>query len=97
MDRLEEPSPEFYEAEKDGKAKKFQGSYHYRRVDVSDAANLDKVIGKIASEHSRMDGLIAAAGVQNVTPALDYPPDKITEVSRVREASFVSRSLRKTR
>lgn len=38
-------------------------------------------MSEIADKHSRMDGLIAAAGVQNVTPALDYPPDKITEVS----------------
>lgn len=34
-----------------------------------------------------MDGLIAAAGVQNVTPALDYPPDKITEVDHIIEAA----------
>lgn len=80
MDRLEKPPQEFYDAEKGSKDKKFDGSYSYRRVDVQDADNLDKVIGEIANEHSRMDGLIAAAGVQNVTPALDYPPDKITEV-----------------
>ena len=40
------------------------------------------MIGEIATKNGRMDGLIAAAGVQNVTPALDYPPDKITEVGR---------------
>ena len=78
---MEQPPQEFYDAEKGSKDKKFQGSYHYRRVDVQDADNLDKVIGEIAAEHGRMDGLIAAAGVQNVTPGLDYPPDKITEVS----------------
>ena len=81
MDRLDQPPQEFYDAEKGSKDQKFDGSYSYRRVDVQDAANLDKVIGEIAAEHGRMDGLIAAAGVQNVTPALDYPPDKITEVS----------------
>ena len=48
---------------------------------MQDADNLEKVVSEIADKHSRMDGLIAAAGVQNVTPALDYPPDKITEVS----------------
>ena len=81
MDRLDQPPQEFYDAEKGSKDQKFDGSYSYRRVDVQDAANLDKVIGEIAAEHGRMDGLIAAAGVQNVVPALDYPPDKITEVS----------------
>jgi NADP-dependent 3-hydroxy acid dehydrogenase YdfG len=64
-------------------AKKFEGSIHYKQVDVQDAKDLDKVVGEIASEYSRMDGLIAAAGVQNVTPALDYPPEKIGEVSTV--------------
>ncbi|KAK5072459.1 hypothetical protein LTR64_005070 [Lithohypha guttulata] len=33
-----------------------------------------------------MDGLIAAAGIQNVVPALDYPPEKIPEVG----AKFLS-------
>ena len=54
---------------------------HYRQIDVQDASNLDTVIADIADKYGRMDGLVAAAGVQNVTPALDYPPQKITEVS----------------
>lgn len=82
VDRLDEPPQDFYDAKKGSKDQKFDGSYQYRRVDVQDAANLDKVIGEIAAEHGRMDGLIAAAGVQNVVPALEYPPDKITEVRR---------------
>ena len=81
MDRLSEPPQEFHDAEQGGKDKGLKGTYNYRRVDVQDADNLDKVVGEIAGDHSRMDGLIAAAGVQNVTPALEYPPDKITEVS----------------
>ena len=50
---------------------------------MQDAANLDNVVSEIAGEHGRLDGLVAAAGVQNVTPALDYPPHKISEVSTV--------------
>jgi NAD(P)-dependent dehydrogenase (short-subunit alcohol dehydrogenase family) len=82
LDRLEKPSDEFFQSQSE-LAKKFEGSIHYKQVDVQDAKDLDKVVGEIASEHSRMDGLIAAAGVQNVTPALDYPPEKIGEVSTV--------------
>jgi NAD(P)-dependent dehydrogenase (short-subunit alcohol dehydrogenase family) len=52
-------------------------------VDVTDAAELDFVIQKIADENSRLDGLIAAAGVQKVTPALEYPPDAIMEMMDV--------------
>ena len=80
LDRLEEPSPELYKSQAE-LAKHYDGSISYRRVDVQDASDLDKVISEIAAKHSRMDGLIAAAGVQNVVPALDYPPEKIGEVS----------------
>ena len=86
LDRLEEPSEEFYQSQSE-LAKKFEGSINYKRVDVQDAQDLDNVIAEIASKHSRMDGLIAAAGVQNVTPALDYPPEKIGEVGSVVHAS----------
>jgi NAD(P)-dependent dehydrogenase (short-subunit alcohol dehydrogenase family) len=79
LDRLEEPSKEFFQS-KDELAKHFEGTIDYRRVDVTDAADLENVIAEVASKHSRMDGLIAGAGVQNVTPALDYPPEKIGEV-----------------
>lgn len=61
--------------------KHFNGIIDYRRVDVTDPVGLDNVIAEVASKHSRLDGLIAGAGVQNVTPALDYPPEKIGEVS----------------
>lgn len=40
-------------------------------------------MSEIADQYSRLDGLIAAAGVQNVTPALDYPPHKITEMMNI--------------
>ena len=53
---------------------------YYDHVDVTDAADLDAVIARIAEDHSRLDGLIAAAGVQKVTPALDYPPEAIMEM-----------------
>lgn len=80
VDRLSEPSEEFHET-KGCVAGQYEGSLHYRRVDVQDAEDLDKVVSDIAGKYGRMDGLIAAAGVQNVTPALKYPPHKITEVS----------------
>ena len=41
---------------------------------------MDAVIERIARENSRLDGLIAAAGVQKVTPALEYPPEAIMEM-----------------
>ena len=53
---------------------------YYDHVDVTDAAELDAVIARIAGEYERLDGLVAAAGVQKVTPALEYPPEAIMEM-----------------
>lgn len=80
LDRLQQPDQTF-DTTKHTLAQQFEGSLHYQRVDVQDAQDLDNVISEIAAKHSRMDGLIAAAGVQNVQPALEYPPEKISEVS----------------
>jgi NAD(P)-dependent dehydrogenase (short-subunit alcohol dehydrogenase family) len=80
VDRLPEPAPEYYETEK--RVGQFGGSIHYRQVDVQDAAGLDASVAEIAQQHQRLDGLIAAAGVQYVSSALEYPSEKIGEVRR---------------
>jgi NAD(P)-dependent dehydrogenase (short-subunit alcohol dehydrogenase family) len=64
-------------------AKLYGGSLNYDHVDVTDAADLDYVIQRIANENSRLDGLVAAAGVQKVTPALEYPPEAIMEMMEI--------------
>lgn len=46
------------------------GTLHYHHVDVRDTPILQKLIADIAARHARIDGLIAAAGVQHVKPAL---------------------------
>ena len=82
LDRLSSPVDEFHDAS--GRlAKLYGGSLKYDHVDVQDAAQLDAVISRIADENGGLNGLIAAAGVQNVVPALDYPPDKITEMMEI--------------
>jgi NAD(P)-dependent dehydrogenase (short-subunit alcohol dehydrogenase family) len=45
---------------------------HYRQIDVRDVPTLNDTISTIASNHGRLDGLIAAAGIQQETPALEY-------------------------
>ncbi|KAF2840513.1 NAD(P)-binding protein [Patellaria atrata CBS 101060] len=45
---------------------------HYRQIDVRDVPALNETISAIADEHGRLDGLIAAAGIQQETPALEY-------------------------
>lgn len=45
---------------------------HYRRIDVRDTELLNSVIEAIGDTEGRLDGLIAAAGIQQETPALEY-------------------------
>ncbi|KAK1141578.1 hypothetical protein N8T08_008993 [Aspergillus melleus] len=71
LDRLEEPSPEFYEIQK--RAREELGTeLNYRRIDVRDTELLNSVIESIADTERRLDGLVAAAGIQQETPALEY-------------------------
>lgn len=54
------------------RAKELGTELHYRRIDVRDTELLNNVIEAIANAEGRMDGLVAAAGIQQETPALEY-------------------------
>ncbi|EAQ89407.1 hypothetical protein CHGG_06026 [Chaetomium globosum CBS 148.51] len=56
------------------------GSLHYRQQNVADTAHLDSLIASIADENGRLDGAVAAAGVQQVTEALDYTPEDVARM-----------------
>ncbi|KAK0746439.1 hypothetical protein B0T18DRAFT_429405 [Schizothecium vesticola] len=47
-------------------------SLTYHRVDVRNQKALNDIVGAIAEGAGRIDGLIAAAGIQQETPALEY-------------------------
>ncbi|KAI9805318.1 MAG: hypothetical protein M1833_005771 [Piccolia ochrophora] len=79
LDRLAEPHDDFYAA-RERADPSFGGSIHYAQVDVRDTKNLDEIMGGIASRHSRLDGLIAAAGVQQVTAAVDYTVEDVCKM-----------------
>ena len=71
LDRLEKPSPDFSRIQE--RAQNELGtSLSYRRIDVRDVEQLNVIVEEIATTHGRLDGLIAAAGIQQETPALDY-------------------------
>jgi NADP-dependent 3-hydroxy acid dehydrogenase YdfG len=71
LDRLEEPSADFFPIQK--RAKEELGtSLEYHRIDVRDVEQLNKIVEAIADKHGRMDGCLAAAGIQQETTALDY-------------------------
>ncbi|KAL5048142.1 hypothetical protein BDW71DRAFT_205686 [Aspergillus fruticulosus] len=79
LDRLPSPHPDF-EAARSHAETAYGGSLHYHRIDVRNAAETNSLFAKIASENSRLDGLIAAAGINHLEPALSHSPEKLHEV-----------------
>ena len=71
LDRLEEPSEDFGRIQERAKSE-LGTSLEYRRIDVRDVEGLNKIVSEIADKHGRLDGLIAAAGIQQETSALEY-------------------------
>jgi NAD(P)-dependent dehydrogenase (short-subunit alcohol dehydrogenase family) len=45
---------------------------HYRQMDVRQVDNLNHLAETIGRRHGRLDGVIAAAGIQQETSALEY-------------------------
>ncbi|KAI9881825.1 MAG: hypothetical protein M1823_006463, partial [Watsoniomyces obsoletus] len=58
-------------------------SLHYRQIDVRDVASLNETVAAISDEHGRIDGLIAAAGIQQETPALEYSAEDANRMFEV--------------
>ncbi|KAJ6190297.1 hypothetical protein N7519_000318 [Penicillium mononematosum] len=70
LDHLPEPTPEFIEIQQ--RAKTWHTELQYRCIDVRDTICLNAVVEDIANHEGRVDGLIAAAAIQQETPALEY-------------------------
>lgn len=81
LDRAETPDRDWQEAQK-RVVPEWGGSLVYRQVNVQDTAHLDRVIDEIARENNRLDGVIAAAGIQQLTPATEYTPDDANEMMK---------------
>ena len=82
LDRLEEPSPDFYRIQKRA-AEELGTTLSYRKIDVTDVPQLNQIVEKIADEHGRLDGLIAAAGIQLECPAIDYKAEDANKMFAV--------------
>lgn len=72
LDRNEFPSEEFHMAKEHLHSQYGAGSLHYQRVDITDTEGLEATVENIASKKERVDGLIAAAAVIQVTAAMNY-------------------------
>lgn len=52
----------------------------FRRLDVSDHDVVQSVIGAVAAEYGRIDGLVCCAIVQPLIPVLEMTPEQLTRV-----------------
>ena len=90
LDQREIPDDEFYAVQKATKTLASRGvsnpgSLHYRQVDVRDTDALERVTASIVSTHNRIDGLVAAAAIQQITPAVEYT---VNDVCRMIDVNF---------
>ncbi|KAI7028100.1 NAD(P)-binding protein [Hortaea werneckii] len=60
LDRLPEPSPDFYRVQQRA-AEELGNTLHYRQIDVRDVPQLNEIIRNISETHGHLDGLVAAA------------------------------------
>ncbi|KAJ9133013.1 Short chain dehydrogenase [Pleurostoma richardsiae] len=85
VDRLPEPSSDF-ERVADRAKNELETSITYHRIDVRDVTSLNAAVEAMADEKGRLDGLIAAAGIQQETPALDYSLEDVDKMMGVNVA-----------
>lgn len=86
LDRNEAPGNEFYTAHERFLSNTATGTLHYKCADVNDIHGLEAIVESIAAKKERLDGLIAAAGVNQVSPAMDYD---MGDARRLMDVNFI--------
>ncbi|PNP57289.1 hypothetical protein THARTR1_02735 [Trichoderma harzianum] len=86
LDRLPEPDQEWQRAQQRVVAQ-WGGALEYRQVDVTNTTELNSLMEEIASENGGIQGVIAAAGIQQLTPAIDY---KAEDVNRMMQTNYTA-------
>ncbi|KAH8430432.1 oxidoreductase, short chain dehydrogenase/reductase family [Aspergillus melleus] len=81
FDRLVHPDPEFSVLQRE--AEGARGSLHYHHVDVRSRRVLDQIIADFVSKSGRIDGLVAASGVQRAKAAIDYTSQEVSELLHI--------------
>ncbi|CAG8894655.1 unnamed protein product [Penicillium egyptiacum] len=79
LDRLPEPHEEFYTAQARANPQ-FGGSLHYHTLDVRDRYSTNQTLSAIADGKNRLDGLVAAAGVNHVESAINHSAADIERI-----------------
>lgn len=82
LDRLESPHADFLDA-KQNTSQEFGGSLEYRRIDVRNHTEVENTFSAIASADNRLDGMVAAAGINHLQSALDHSQCALNEVMQI--------------
>lgn len=82
MDRLEQPGADFLAA-KNQAENEYGGLLEYVQIDVRNHKEVENIFAMIAAQHERLDGLIAAAGINHLQSALDYDRAALDDVMSI--------------
>lgn len=82
LDRLPEPEEEFLRVQRQ-EDRIPGGAIEYHCIDIRDTNTLQSLIATIAERYSRLDGVIAAAGIQKITSALEYQQKDVEDMLAV--------------
>ncbi|GAD91752.1 short chain dehydrogenase/oxidoreductase, putative [Paecilomyces variotii No. 5] len=83
LDRLEKPDDEFAKAQDRAAKSSYGGALEYRHIDVRDHVNVNNVMAEIAAQSQRLDGMIAAAGINHLQSALEHSQEALEEVMHI--------------
>jgi NAD(P)-dependent dehydrogenase (short-subunit alcohol dehydrogenase family) len=89
FDRLPSPEPEFEEL----KRKYPDQHLEYRQVDVTQVPDLKALFEQVTNFKGRLDGLVAAAGIQHEAPALEYTQEDCRRILDVNVCLLFRRIL----
>jgi len=82
LDRLETPSAEFLAA-KETAENEYGALLKYIQIDVRDHKQVESTFAMIAAQHERLDGLIAAAGINHLQSALEHDRAALDDVMSI--------------
>ncbi|KAJ5897667.1 hypothetical protein N7504_007955 [Penicillium tannophilum] len=82
LDRLDTPSADFLAA-KDKAENEYGGLLEYIQIDVRDHKQVENTFAMVAAQHERLDGLIAAAGINHLQSALEYDRAALDDVMSI--------------
>ncbi|TWU71273.1 hypothetical protein ED733_000550 [Metarhizium rileyi] len=79
LDMQEKPDKEWDEA-KSRVVPEWGGSLSYKQQDVRDTKHLGDLVAQIADDNGQLNGIVAAAGIVQTTPALEYELEDVTRM-----------------